>query len=158
MRNLLDIFNSSFEGVSRRTLGLLEITSEPDLFRRPRELPRSFALFTIGEYVLRSAATVEQTFGGITRRLWDDPFEWTLPEKLSTIELVIEYIAEVDAARLAAFGFLANDDSLLKTLPAPVEIRPIAQVLSDTLLRAEHYLGRAYSIHQMLSDRKLPRI
>ena len=158
MRNLLDIFNSSFEGISHRTFALLELTSDADLFRRPRKLPQSFALFTVGEYVLRSAAAVEQTFGGITRRLWDDPFEWTLPEKLSTIELVIEYLTEVDAARFAAFSVLTDDDSLLKTLPAPVEIKPIAQVLSDTLIRAEHYLGRAYAVHQMLSDRKLPKI
>ena len=108
--------------------------------------------------MLRSASAVEQTFGGITRRLWDDPFEWTLPEKLSTIELVIEYLSEVDDARLAAFSFLTDDDTLLKTLPAPVEIKPIAQVLNDTLIRAEHYLGRAYAVHQMLSDRKLPKI
>ena len=41
-------------------------------------------MFSCGEYILRSAAAVEQTFGGITTRLWDDPFEWTLPEALST--------------------------------------------------------------------------
>jgi hypothetical protein len=31
-----------------------------------------------GEQVLRSAAIVEQSFGGLTANLWDDPFEWTL--------------------------------------------------------------------------------
>jgi hypothetical protein len=32
------------------------------------------------EQILRSARIVEQVSGGITANLWDDPFEWTLPE------------------------------------------------------------------------------
>ena len=52
-----------------------------------------------GEQVLRSAAIVEQTFGGLTANLWDDPFEWTLPETLSTSAKVIEYLNEVEATR-----------------------------------------------------------
>jgi hypothetical protein len=158
MRILLDIFNSSFEGVSRRSRELLQITTDRDLFQKPRELPQTFAMFSMGEYILRSAAAVEQTFGGITRRLWDDPFEWTLPEKLSSVALVSEYLAEVDAARVSGFSFLSDDDSLRKTLPAPIKIQPIAEVLTDTLLRAEHFQGRAYAIHQMLSDEKLPKV
>src|SRR3712207_7579473 len=43
---------------------------------------RTFPVYSCGEHVLRSAAAVEQTFGGITVNLWDDPFEWTLPESL----------------------------------------------------------------------------
>ena len=121
-------------------------------------MSQTFAMFTVGEYILRSAAAVEQTFGGITRRLWDDPFEWTLSETLSTVALISEYLDEVDTARSAGFAFLADDKSLQKSLPAPVEIKPIAQVLTDTLLRAEHFQGRAYAIHQMLSDEKLPKI
>ncbi|HLA94383.1 MAG TPA: hypothetical protein VK612_01590, partial [Pyrinomonadaceae bacterium] len=82
MRDLLDVFDKAFAAVHTRSVELLGQTSGPDLYRRPRELPQTFAMFTVGEYLLRSAASVEQTFGGITRRLWDDPFEWTLPEKL----------------------------------------------------------------------------
>ena len=58
----------------------------PDLlYHRPPHV-------SIGENVLRSAAVLEQTFGGLTANLWDDPFEWTLPESLSTVELVNEYV------------------------------------------------------------------
>lgn len=114
-------------------------------------------MFTVGEYVLRSAASVEQTFGGLTTRLWDDPFEWTLPERLHSVELVSRYLDEVDLTRSEGFAFLANDDSLSKQLPAPVTIKPISQLLIETLARSEHYLGRAYGVFQMLSDEKLPR-
>src|SRR5438105_11011093 len=50
------------------------------------------APLSVGESVLRGAAVLERTFGGITANLWDDPFEWTLPENLSTGELTIEYL------------------------------------------------------------------
>src|SRR5687768_1069687 len=150
MRNLLDIFNSSFEGVSRRTLGLLEITSEPDLFRRPRELPRSFALFTIGEYILRSAAAVEQTFGGITRRLWDDPFEWTLPEELSGRDAIRDYFGEVRKTRADGFAFFGDDTELFRLIPAPEVLTPIIEILLTTIDRAAHFEGRAYGVAQQI--------
>ena len=158
MSKLLDTFNASFDTVSRRTRAILEITSDELLYQRPRELPQTFAMFTVGEYVLRSAAAVEQTFGGITTRLWDDPFEWTLPEKLHSVALIKEYLDEVDKTRQDGFAFLADDGSLTKTIPAPATIKPISQVLIETLTRSEHYLGRGYTIFQMLSDEKLPRI
>lgn len=55
--------------------------------------------FSVGEYIIRSASVVEQAFGGITTRLWDDPYEWTLPEKLATSELIGQYLDDVDASR-----------------------------------------------------------
>ena len=58
---------------------------------------------SIGENLLRSAAVIEQTCGGLTANLWDDPFEWTLPETLSDAERIIEYLSEVDPARQRAF-------------------------------------------------------
>jgi hypothetical protein len=158
MRTLLDIFNASFDTSSTRTRAILDLTSDERLYQRPRELPQTFAMFTVGEYVLRSAAAVEQTFGGITTRLWDDPFEWTLPEKLYSVELIRQYLDEVDKTRADGFAFLATDDSLSKSIPAPAAIKPISQVLIETLTRSEHYLGRAYAVFQMLSDEKLPRI
>jgi hypothetical protein len=158
MRTILDSFDNSFNTVSTRTRAILDLTSDEQLYQRPRELPQTFAMFTIGEYVLRSAAAVEQTFGGITTRLWDDPFEWTLPEKLSTRKLISQYLDEVDTTRTEGFAFLKNDDSLTKSIPAPATIKPISRVLLDTLARSEHYLGRAYAVFQMLSDEKLPRI
>jgi hypothetical protein len=158
MSTLLDTFNASFDTVSRRTRAILDLTSDEQLYQRPRELPQTFAMFTVGEYVLRSAASVEQTFGGITTRLWDDPFEWTLPEKLYSVALIKEYLDEVDKTRRDGFAFLKNDESLSKAIPAPATIKPISQVLIETLTRSEHYLGRGYAVFQMLSDAKLPRI
>ena len=155
---LLDTFDRSFAAVSARSRAILDLTSDEKLYRRPRELPHTFAMFTVGEYVLRSAAAVEQTFGGITTRLWDDPFEWTLPEKLDSVMLIREYLDEVDKTRQSGIGFIANDGSLAKAIPAPVKIIPISQILIDTLGRSEHYLGRAFGVFQMISDDKLPRV
>ncbi|MEQ1763978.1 MAG: hypothetical protein ABL984_12645, partial [Pyrinomonadaceae bacterium] len=155
---LLDTFDRSFATISARSRAILDLTSDEILYKHPRDLPNTFAIFTVGEYVLRSAAAVEQTFGGITTRLWDDPFEWTLPEKLYSIDLVKEYLDEVDSTRAEGVAFVANDESLSKSIPAPVKIVPISQVLIDTLARSEHYLGRAYAVFQMISDEKLPRI
>ena len=158
MRKLVDMFQNSFADVSLRSIALLDQTADETLFQRPRELPQTFAMFTIGEYILRSAATVEQAFGGLTTRLWDDPFEWTLPEKLNTVTAVKGYLAEVEETTQAGFEFLANDDVLFKEIPAPSAITPIAQILIQTLARAEHFQGRAFAVYQMLSDEKLPKI
>ena len=155
---LLETFDHAFGTASSRTRAILDLTSDENLYKRPRELPNTFAMFTIGEYVLRSAAAVEQTFGGITTRLWDDPFEWTLPEKLYSIELIKDYLIEVDKTRAVGIAFIATDESLSKSIPAPVKILPISTVLIDTLGRSEHYLGRAYAVFQMISDEKLPRV
>lgn len=157
MTTVLDGFDRSFTALHARSLSLLEQIAPDDLFRRPRELTNSMAIFSAGEYILRSAATVEQTFGGITTRLWDDPFEWTLPEKLSTVELVIEYLNEVDETRRGAFKFFDSDDSLNKRIPAPEKLSTIFDLLLETIARAEHYQGRAFAIAQVLSDNKLPR-
>ena len=115
-------------------------------------------MFSAGEYILRSAAAVEQTCGGITTRLWDDPFEWTLPEKLSTRERVIEYLNEVEDTRRSAFRFFTSDSDLSKQIPAPEKLRSIFDLVLETLARSEHYQGRALAIFQMLSDKKLPRL
>lgn len=155
---LLDTFDHSFAAISARSRAILDLTSDETLYRRPRDLPHTFAMFTIGEYVLRSAAAVEQTFGGITTRLWDDPFEWTLPEKLNSVALVQEYLDEVDLTRENGIRFITDDGSLTKAIPAPVKIISISQILLDTIGRSEHYLGRAYAVFQMISDEKLPRI
>lgn len=158
MRTFLDSIADQFAAINARSVELLKITSDSDLYRRPRELPKTFATFTIGEYVLRSAATVEQTFGGLTTRLWDDPFEWTLPEKLNTIGLIAEYLADVEQTRERGLEFIRTDDDLKKQIPAPVEIRSIFTILLETISKAGHYQGRAFAIFQMLNDEKLPRL
>jgi hypothetical protein len=158
MEPMLKSFDRRFAMTHERSLSLLRLLSDTNLFRKPRELERSMVMFSCGEYILRSAAAVEQTCGGITTRLWDDPFEWTLPEELSTTAKVSDYLKEVEAGRVSAFGFLRSDDDLKMRIPAPSELRPIFDLLLETLARAEHYQGRAFAVFQMLSDEKLPRV
>jgi len=158
MNALLESFDHRFRLLHERSCQLLTLIDPADIFRKPREFKRSMAMFSCGEYLLRSAGAVEQTFGGITTRLWDDPFEWTLPEKLSTPAAVLEYLDEVERTRLAGFGFFTSDDDLQKQIPAPEKLRPLFDLLLETLAKAEHYQGRAFAVFQMLSDVKLPRL
>src|SRR5690349_14314216 len=106
---------------------------------------------SIGENLLRSAAALEQTFGGLTANLWDDPFEWTLPETLSSAELISEYLAEVDAARQRAFRSIAADRELTRYISGPSgEPCQLFAVLLETLARASDYHGRAVASLKML--------
>jgi hypothetical protein len=61
-----------------------------------------------GTLLIRSAAAVEQMINGITVRLWDDPFEWTLPERLPTVENLFAYFEEVETIRKRGFAFLKS--------------------------------------------------
>ena len=158
MDALLNSFDQRFRILHDRSSELLNRIEPGDLYRKPRELERSMAMFSCGEYLLRSAAAVEQTFGGITTRLWDDPFEWTLPEKLSTVAAIIGYLNEVEATRVSAFKFFTSDDDLRKEIPAPERLRSIFDLLLETVARGEHYQGRAFAVFQALSDKKLPRV
>ncbi len=115
--------------------------------------PRNASVTTIGENVLRSAALVEQLFGGLTANLWDDPFEWTLPETLSTPDLILEYLVEVDAARQRAFSCFVDDVDLLKYVTVPSgEPRYLLSLLLETLVRASNYRGRAIATVKILGD------
>ena len=108
---------------------------------------------SIGECVLRSAGRVEQTFGGITSNLWDDPFEWTLPETLSSRARIVEYLTEVEQTRKHAFGCFAGDADLLKKIATPSgEMSPLINLLLDTLARALNYQGRAVALQATLSN------
>jgi hypothetical protein len=105
---------------------------------------------SIGENLLRSAAALEQTFNGLTANLWDDPFEWTLPETLSTAELVTEYLSEVDAARESAFRSIASDSDLTKYISGPSgEPQQLFALLLETLMKASDYHGRAVATVKM---------
>jgi hypothetical protein len=115
----------------------------------PSGLPQ---LLSIGESVLRGAAAIEQTFGGITSNLWDDPFEWTLPEHLSTPARVNEHLADVEATRKRAFSSFADDDCLLKHVAVPSgETRPLIDLLVKTLVRAADYQAQAVLALKILS-------
>src|SRR5438105_789950 len=117
-------------------------TVSPDLLYRKPPSGSGFP-YSFGEHILRSAAAVEQTFGGITSNLWDDPFEWTLPENLTTPEKVYEYLMEVEATRKRGFELFKSDDDLVKEIMAPGGRTQLLSLLLDTLSRAEHYLHSA---------------
>lgn len=155
---MIDSFERAFLRIHTASMALLDQTEDRMLYEHPRRLPATFAMFSIGEYLLRSAATVEQTFGGIRTRLWDDPFEWTLPEQLDSCTKVAEYLQEVRLSALDGLSFLRDDKEVLASIPSPVEIRPIADILLEAIARSEHYQGRAYAVYQMLSDERLPRV
>lgn len=155
MRDLIEGFGRKFEQIDTETRTLLELLSAGQIFASvgDAELPYMSA----GTCLLRSAAAVEQAFGGITTRLWDDPFEWTLPEKLSTHELILEYLDEVAETRRHGLGFLASDDDLKRELPAPEKLTSIFSLLLETAATADHYLGRAAAIYQLQSGKKIRR-
>lgn len=95
------------------------------------------------ENLVRSAAAIEQMCGGLSANLWDDPFEWTLPETLSNVERIIEYLAEVDLARQRAFAAI-SDDALGKFISTPAgESRQLISLLLETLVKASELRGRA---------------
>jgi hypothetical protein len=120
---------------------------------------RTFPVYSCGEHLLRSAAAVEQTFGGITVNLWDDPFEWTLPESLKAPADVARYLAEAEATRRRAFEFLRSDEDLSKEIAAPAgEMRTLFALAAETLGRAAHHQGRAYATFRLFSDARLPRV
>jgi hypothetical protein len=120
--------------------GLKELIRSVDadlLYRRVGEV-------SVGEQVLRSAAVIEQTFGGLTANLWDDPFEWTLPETLSTSESIIEYLTEVDSTRQSFFKSIQTHADLNKYVPVPSgEQKTLIDLLLETLVKASDYRGRA---------------
>ncbi len=147
-RTIIENFDAEFAGLHERSCRLIESTPAKLLYHAAcAPGPAPAASHSIGEYVLRSAGVVEQTFGGITTNLWDDPFEWTLPETLSTPARVIEYLAEVEETRQRAFASFRVDGDLLKRVATPSDnMRPIISLLLDTLVRAQSYQGRALFI------------
>ena len=158
MKSLINFFDRQFARLHARSCEFVEKIPAGKLYFQPRELSQSVQMFSCGEYVLRSAGKVEQTFGGITAKLWDDPFEWTLPEELSTNERILEYLREVEETRRKGFAFFQTDEDLRRRIPAPEILKTIFEILLETIAEAEHFQGRAFAVFQMLSDEKLPRV
>jgi hypothetical protein len=133
-----------------RSAELISSTSVELLYRNARR--SNGPPFSAGENVLRSAAAVEQTFGGITANLWDDPFEWTLPENLSTTERLIEYLEEVEATRNRAFVRFVQDSDLVKEVQVPGgNTRRLIELLAETLVKGAEYQGRAIAALAIVS-------
>ena len=155
MKILLNLLDKQFHEVHQRTGSLLKMIPDEKLFWKPQELKKNYGQFSCGENILRSAGAVEQTFGGITSRLWDDPFEWTLPEELSTVGKISDYLDEVEETRKNGFAFFTSDEDLYRELPAPEKLKTIFRLLIETLDRASHFQGRAFAVFQMFSEEKL---
>ncbi|MEJ7622954.1 MAG: hypothetical protein WKF34_03070 [Pyrinomonadaceae bacterium] len=147
MDDLRSSLNRAFDDIDARARNILSAVPSSELFVKPVDI---IDRFTVGESVIRSAAIVEQTFNGITRRLWDDPFEWTLPEKLSDKAAIVDYIDEVAATRTEGFRYLASDADLLRSLPAPIEMKSLNDILTDCLLESSIMLGRASALLDIL--------
>jgi len=155
-REIVEHLDREFARLHLRSRAVIENTPDEILysvttFTGMRSLP------SLGESLLRCAAAVEQTFGGITSNLWDDPFEWTLPEYLSTPAKVIEHLVEVESTRKRAFSSFDNDACLLKHVSTPTgETRPLVELLLGTLVRAAQYQGQAAATLKSLSGISTP--
>lgn len=158
MNCILPAIDREFISLDTRSRELLKKLSDDQVFTKPRELAGSMTMFSCGEYLLRSAAMVEKTFGGITTRLWDDPFEWTLPEKLANRTSILQYLDEVETTRIKGMAFFSSDEDLTRKIPAPQTLTPLIEILLDTLMTASHFQGRAFAVFQMISDQRLPRL
>lgn len=146
MKTFIGSFDWRFLYLHNNSCELIQKIPEEKLYWQPHEIKRDFPLNSCGEYILRSAGRVEQTFGGITVRLWDDPFEWTLPEQLSTKDLVLNYLGEVEETRRRGFALFESDDDLRREISTPKQIETIFNLLLRTLAFAENEQGRAAAI------------
>lgn len=164
MTTLRSSLEDEFVKLHENSATLLRLVSSEELYLQPpRNVSDSFPARSCGEHLLRSAATVEQTFGGLTANLWDDPFEWTLPETLPNAQHIITYLDEVAATRRRGFALLGDDDDLAKEIIVPTAQmtgarRTLFALIAETLVRAAHHQGRAYAIFKLFSARRLPHI
>jgi hypothetical protein len=150
-RVLIELLDGEFARLHQRSCRLVEGTSEDNLYSAKSvatQQPRS-----IGVNILRSAAAVEQTCGGINSNLWDDPFEWTLPEQLSTPQLILEYLDEVEATRIHCFARFRFDSDLFKDVMSPSDQAvPLVSLLLNTLVRASSLQGQALAESKSFSE------
>lgn len=160
MNSLLTTLDAQFAALHACSGALVGIVPAEKLYWQPR-VARAGAqpVYSCGEHILRSAACVEQTFGGVTANLWDDPFEWTLPETLSTTALVAGYLAEVEATRRRGFALVITDADLSKQIAMPSgEMQTLFALFAETLARAAHHQGRAFATFRLFSDERLPSL
>ena len=157
MNKFIECLDRQFAQLHTGSHKLIQMISPELLYRQPGRQPGrrpgpsiSTPLHSCGEQVLRSAAIVEQTFGGITTNLWDDPFEWTLPESLPTPDKVAGYLDEVDATRKRGFELFKSDADLVKEIMSPSGYTQLLPLLLDTLTRAAHHQGRARATFEIL--------
>ncbi|HEY0322973.1 MAG TPA: hypothetical protein VGC66_18605 [Pyrinomonadaceae bacterium] len=156
---LISCLDEEFARLHERSLAIIKVIPAEKLYWQPRPSSGAFPIYSCGEHLLRSAAAVEQTFGGINANLWDDPFEWTLPETLQTPDSIVEYLMEVEATRGEGFERFSTDDDLVKEIAVPSgETRRLGALLFETLTRAAHHQGRAFAVFRLFSDSRLPQV
>jgi len=134
MNDLISWFDLEFARLEHAWRELIQATDDERLYQIDDQHNPS-----AGEQVLKSARIVEQTFGGITANLWDDAFEWTLPETLTTSPKLLAYLDEVESARRRGFALFQSDQDLLKTIMTPAGSTQVISLLLDTLVRARHH-------------------
>lgn len=145
-RTAIDAFDADFRRLHNELKALVAQAGDKILIREVEDSSKSMIPHSVGTYAVRAAAAVEQMINGITVRLWDDAFEWTLPEQLRSAEDLLDYFEEVEATRVRGFKFLNTDADLQKEIPAPVELKCLGQILTDTLDRSKQYLSKAKSL------------
>ena len=149
MDGVIDILDRQFAQLFDGWQDVIQELNSESIYRKLNANSRSLSC---GEHIVRSARIVEQTFGGITANLWDDPFEWTLPESLSTPESVLSYLREVEATRRRGFDLIKTEEDLTKEIMAASGARQLLSLLLDTLVRAGHHL---LSAREVLDNSKL---
>lgn len=147
MGKLVESIDREFTNLHKRSQEFILRLSADLLYRKPNGGAES-----CGEQILRSAAAVEQSFGGLSANLWDDPFEWTLPETLNTPARLLEYLDEVETTRRSAFDAFQRDADLSKEIMTPAGRVDLHSFLLDTLRRARHHHQRAVTIFELLND------
>lgn len=157
-KQLIATLDERLAHLHARSSSFVRLVPAEYLYRQPRASAGAFPVYSCGEHILRSAATIEQTCGGINVNLWDDPFEWTLPEALTTTGHIVEYLDEVEATRRRAFDSFRADEDLLKRIALPSgEMQTLLALLLETLVRAAHHQGCAFATFRLFSDERLPR-
>jgi hypothetical protein len=150
MDELIESLDSQFLRLSCGWRELIDALEPELLYRQPLCGANSYSP-SCGEHLVRSARLVEQTFGGLTANLWDDPFEWTLPETLPTPEKMLAYFNEVEATRKRGFELFKSDEDLRKEIVTPSGETQLLSLLLDTLLRAGHHHLSAKATFDLLS-------
>jgi hypothetical protein len=131
MNDFINWFDREFQRLEAEWRDSIEQLDSSTLYSEDQQ-----QLSPAAEQILRSARIVEQVSGGITANLWDDPFEWTLPETLSTKDKLMAYVDEVHDARDRAFQLFKDDADLLKTVMTPGGATPLKSLLLEALARA----------------------
>jgi len=153
-RTLVLLFDANYVRLHNASIVMLGDIGDELLYFEPMRSKSSLMPYSVGTLITRSAATVEQMIGGITTKLWDDPFEWTLPERMPTTSDVAAYLNEVEASRVAGFKFIRSDEDLYKKIPSPVEIRTLFEIMLQTLTVAQRLNGNAESLLRLIKDSK----